>query len=130
MDNLNQQPTQQPTYAMVQPKNIALCIILSLITCGIYALYWIYTANEDMKVISNTPGDTSGGMVILLSIVTCGIYEWFWLYKQGQKVDNAKVARGQASGNSAILYLILSIFGLSIVTMAIMQNEINELSKN
>ena len=25
---------------MIQQRNIALCIILSIVTCGIYGLYW------------------------------------------------------------------------------------------
>lgn len=134
MDNQNNQPNyQQPNYnqpvgRVVAPKNLALCIILSLVTCGIYSLYWLYTLTEDVNALSGEPGATSGGMVILLSIVTCGIYLWFWLYKQGSRIDQIKSSRGYPSSNSGILYLILAIFGLSIVSYALMQDEINKLA--
>ena len=26
---------------MIQQRNIAVCIILSIVTCGIYGLYWL-----------------------------------------------------------------------------------------
>lgn len=112
----------------IEKRNIALCIVLSIITCGIYGLYWLYKLTEDVNALSGDPNATSGGMVILFSIITCNIYQWFWLYKQGDRIDRVKTARGLPASNSAILYLILGIFGLSIVSWAIMQNEINEMA--
>lgn len=112
---------------MIQKRNIAVCIILSFITCGIYGLYWMACMNNDTNTASNTFG-TSGGMVVLLTIVTCGIYGIYWAYKQGEKIDVAKNNRGIASGNSAILYLLLTLFGLSIVAWALMQNDLNQMA--
>ena len=111
----------------VQQRSIGLCIVLSIITCGIYAIYWMYCLNEDAKMLSGDVNGTSGGIVILLSIVTCGIYELYWMYKQGERIDNAKVSRGMPSGNSGVLYLILSLVGLGIISYALMQNEINNI---
>ena len=150
MDNQNNQPNyqqpnyQQPSYQqsgyqqpnyqqpapagrVVAPKNLVLCIVLALVTCGIYGYYWLYCLTEDVNALSGEPGATSGGMVILLTIVTCGIYAWFWLYKQGSRIDQIKAARGIPSSNSGIIYLVLAIFGLGIVSYALMQNEINKL---
>ena len=53
---------------------------------------------------------------------------WYWLYKQGDAIDQVKTSRGLPSGNSGILYLILAIFGLGIVSYALMQNELNQLA--
>ena len=36
-------------------KNIVLCVILSIITCGIYGLYWLYTLNEAARTVN--PGE-------------------------------------------------------------------------
>ena len=59
--------------------------------------------------------------MILLSIVTCGIYYMYWLYKMGEKTDY--IRRVNASSN--ILYLVLGLFGLAIVSLALMQDSIN-----
>lgn len=53
---------------------------------------------------------------------------WYWLYKQGDNLDQIKASRGLPAGNSGILYLILAIVGLSIVSYALMQNELNQLA--
>lgn len=112
---------------MIQKRSIAVCIILSIVTCGIYGIYWYICLNNDTNTASNTFG-TSGGMVVLLTFVTCGIYGFYWAFKQGEKLDAAKNSRGIPSSNSGILYLILSLFGFSIVAWALMQNELNKLA--
>ena len=108
--------------AGIAPRNIAVCIILSLVTCGIYTLYWVYKINEELKQMSGTDG-TDGGMVILFDIITCGIYAWYWMYKMGEKAD---IVKGDPNGNSNVLYLVLSICGLGIVSIAFMQYCIND----
>lgn len=112
---------------MIQRRSIPVCIILSIVTCGIYGIYWFICLNNDANTASNTYG-TSGGMAALFSIITCGLYGIYWAYKQGEKIDAAKNSRGIPSGNSAILYLVLYIFGLSIVAYAIMQDELNQMA--
>lgn len=112
---------------MIQKRNIAVCIILSIVTCGIYGIYWFICLNNDTNTASNTFG-TSGGMAFLLTLVTCNIYGIYWSYKQGEKIDAAKMNRGILSSNSGVLYLILTLFGFSIVAWALMQNELNQLA--
>lgn len=113
---------------MVQERNIAMCIVLSIITCGIYGIYWFVVLTDDVNTVSGTEGGTSGGMAFLFSIITCGIYSFYWMYKQGEKLDAAKSERGIPSSNSGVLYLILSFIGLSVVSYALMQNELNKLA--
>ena len=104
-------------------RSIGLAIVLSIITCGIYALYWIVKINDDVNALSGETQATSGGMVLLLSIVTCGIYELYWLYKMGERCDRIK---GNASGSNNVVYLILGIFGLSIVSLCLIQDTLNK----
>lgn len=113
---------------MIQQRNIAVCIILSIVTCGIYGLYWFVCMANDTNTVANEPYATSGGVALLLSIVTCNIYQIYWAYKQGEKIDQAKSSRGIPSSNSGVLYLILTLFGFSIVAWALMQNELNQLA--
>lgn len=110
---------------MVKEKKIPVLIILSIITCGIYAIYWLACLNDDLNTLTKR-NDTSGGMVVLLSIVTCGIYSWFWLYKSGEKVDILKSEAGEVSSNTPLVFLLLGIFGLPIVAYALAQDAINK----
>lgn len=109
----------------IQSRDIALAIVFSILTCGIYTLYWFVRLTED---VNDLTGDhsTSGGMALLFTLITCGIYGIYWAYKQGEKLDYVKQSRGIPSSNSGILYLILEILKLGIVGYALMQNEINK----
>ena len=111
-------------------RNIALCIVLSIVTCGIYGIYWmIVLANETNVASGHAQDGTSGGIVFLLTLVTCGIYGIYWAYKQREKINEAKAMRNMPSdSNAGVLYLILEIFGLGIIAYALMQNELNKMS--
>ena len=115
-------------FVMIERRNIAVCIVLTLVTCGIYGIYWIVCLTNDVNTVSGDVNGTSGGMVVLLTIVTCGIYGIYWAYKQGEKLDFTKNTRGIPSSNSGVLYLILQIFGFGIIAYALMQNELNKLA--
>lgn len=113
---------------MAQQRNIALCIVFTIITCGIYGIYWFVKMTDEANMVSTQNQTASGGMAFLFTLISCGIYTWYWMYKQGAKIDEAKMNRGISSSNTGILYLILSILGLGIVSYALMQNELNKLA--
>ena len=112
---------------MIKQRNIATCIILSIVTCGIYGIVWFFWLNDDANTASNEPNPTSSGMVFLLSLVTCGIYGMYWAYKQGEKLDRAYQMRGMATSSRGVTYLVLSIFGLGIIAYALMQDSLNKI---
>ena len=109
---------------MVKERNIALCIIFTIITCGIYGLYLFVSMTDDTNTIAQQPG-TSGVMALVLTIVTCGIYGFYWAFKCGEKIDQAHRIKGEPASNGGILYMIVYIFG-AIIAYALIQNEINK----
>lgn len=113
---------QQPGGAPIKPRSIVMYIVLSIVTCGLFSLYWLVVLADDMNTVSQDSDTTSGGLVLLLSIVTCSIYLLIWSYKQGERIDRRK-----GSSNTGIIYLLLTLLGLNIVTMAMMQNELNSM---
>ena len=58
---------------MIQQRNIAVCIILSIVTCGIYGIYWFIVLSNDTNTVSNAENATSGGVAFVLSLITCNI---------------------------------------------------------
>lgn len=112
---------------MIKQRNIAVCIILSIVTCGIYGLYWFVCLTDDTNTVAGEVG-TTGVMAVIFTIITCGIYGWFWAYKSGDKIDTAKQKRGIPASNSGILYLLLFILTGGIITYALIQNELNKLA--
>lgn len=113
----------------IQKRDIGLAVVLSIITCGIYGLYWLYCLAEDINAVSGE-NETSGGMVVVLSIITCSIYTIYWAYKSGEKLNAAKAQKGiQADSNLPVIYLILCLFGLGIITYALMQSDLNKIAE-
>ena len=51
-----------------------MCIVLTIVTCGIYGLYWMYCIHRDVQEVCNYPMQTESGMVLVFTLVTCGIY--------------------------------------------------------
>ena len=111
----------------IEERNLALAIVLTLVTCGIYGLYWIYMMTEEMKMAS---GDESlnGILACLLPIVTCNIYGLYWAYKVGKDVPAAKASVGLTGEDKSVLFLVLDLVGLSIVTYALLQCELNDIA--
>lgn len=107
----------------LQKRSIALSIVLSIITCGIYSIYWIVVLNNELKHEVGEDEFTSGGLVVLFTLLTCGIYGIYWSYKMGEFVDKLN---NNESGNTGILYLILSLIGFNIINYALIQNELNK----
>ena len=62
------------------------------------------------------------GLCILFSLITCGIYGVYWIYCMGEKLDRFN----DRDSNSGLLYVLLTIFGLSIVAYCIMQDQVNK----
>lgn len=126
-----QQPVyQQPTgLAPIRKRNIFTCILLCVVTFGIYGLIWFINMVDDANTASRTASGTSGGMVFLLTLITCGIYLFVWFFKVGQQLADAKrYATGVHSDGNGVLYLILSLLGLGIVSYCLIQNELNQVA--
>lgn len=111
-------------YVMKQ-RSIPVCIILSLVTCGLYSLYWMVVMTDDVNRLSGRQRP-SGGTALLLSIVTCGIYSIYWAYQMGEALYSAKTQRGIAGSSNGVLYLILEIV-FAIAGWCLIQDEINKL---
>ena len=122
-----QQPFAPAPAVHIAPRGIALAIVLSILTCGIYAIYWFVALTDEMNRLSPRPNDTSGGVAFLLNLITCGIYGYYWSYVMGSKQDQMN---RHPNGSTGVLYLILSLFGLGIVVYALMQDAINKAVTN
>lgn len=111
---------------MIEKRNIATAVILSIVTCGIYGIYWFIKLNDEINSLSGNTNDTSGGMAFLFTLITCNIYGLYWMYKMGEKLDVVYAGKGMPTQSRGMLYLVLSLFGFSIISYALMQDSINK----
>jgi hypothetical protein len=102
---------------MIKKRGLAGLIIFSIITFGIYGLYWIHSLAKDVNTICEGDGKKTSGLLMyfLLSIITLGIYSLVWLYMLGDRLqDNAPKYNltFKESGGTVLLWYI---FGSIIV---------------
>ncbi|MCX8129592.1 MAG: DUF4234 domain-containing protein [Clostridia bacterium] len=100
-------------------------IVFSIITCGIYFLYWIYSFATEMKTYMNDNASNPG--VELALCIFCYPYQYYWFYRYGKTITEAQKRAGLQPEDNSVLYLILAIFGLGIVNAAIMQSSVNKI---
>lgn len=110
---------------MITNRSVALSIVFSIITCGLYGIYWFYTITEDVSKLSGDR-DFVGLKHLLLTLVTCGIWSYIWAYQLGKHLEVVHYQRKQYSQDHSVLYLVLMLFGMGIITYALAQSEINK----
>ena len=72
---------------MIQEKNFVTVLLLSIVTCGIYAFYYYYVMTQDINTMVGDDGqNVDPATVVLLTLVTCGFYSWYWYYVQGNRM--------------------------------------------
>ena len=111
----------------MKKRNVALCVILSIVTIGIYGIFWMAQINNCVNELADPPKKTSGVVAVLLTIITCNIYGIYWAYKMGGMLDAAPAKRSMPTQNRNVIYLILQVIGLGFVGWILMQSTINSM---
>ncbi|MEJ2108904.1 MAG: DUF4234 domain-containing protein [Acidobacteriota bacterium] len=107
-------------------RSIPLDLILTIITCGIYGLYWQFKQMETLNIWLKRE-EFNFWLWLLLSIITCGIWAMYYEYKMAKGINEIQEENSlRVSGDLPIICLLLAIFGLAIVSLAIQQLEINK----
>lgn len=132
-ETVHVEPSFSFTTGVVKEKSIGLCVVLSLVTCGIYSIYWLYTIAHDLNDLCESQNQEKGaepGLVVVLSIVTCGIYLLYYLWKAGKMVSSLTRSNGHHPSDDSIVLMVLSILQLSLVSYCILQSHINGFAKD
>ena len=106
----------------IEKRNIGTCIVLSIVTCGIYAIFWAIKMLKEAVQVKDQNDD--GTLEIVLGILLCPV----GFYLAEKKLAEGCAARGIAHEDRSILYLILGLIGLGIVDFAMMQSDLNNLA--
>ncbi|UCF93025.1 MAG: DUF4234 domain-containing protein [Desulfobacterales bacterium] len=108
--------------------NIALYLILTLLTCGLFNLYWNYRQMEACNALL-LRREFRFWLWLLLTVVTCGIYHIFYQYKMGAAIVEIQHSLNRPVFDKLpLLSVIVTLVGLSIVVDCIHQHEINKIN--
>ena len=107
----------------MKKRSPALGILFTIITGGIYGIYWFIKLTNDSNTLAPGNKCASGGLAFLFSLITGGVYTLYWFYKLGNKV-------GEMSGEKShgVLYLLLTLFtGIGgVICYCLAQSAVNK----
>ena len=101
---------------MIKERNIVAVYLLSIITFGIYAIYWEVKTKEE---INSLGADIPTAWLLIVPIANI-----YWLYKYAEGYSNFV-----KKDNNSILWFLLFWF-LAIIMPALVQSDLNKIAKS
>lgn len=104
----------------MKKRNIVLAVIFTIITFGIYGIYWYASMQNSVK---SKCGLGFGGFgTVVVTFLTFGLYSIYWSYVMGERLHLCGAPKDEG-----ILYLVLNLVGLGFISFILIQYEINKL---
>ncbi len=118
-------PARAGLLAVGEKREPVMVLLFTFLTCGIYGFYWVYTTSTEMK---NALGraDINPTLDVVLGLVTCGLYFIYLFYRYPQDLLQLQDRAALPRNDITMISILLAIFGLSIVSLFMIQTELNK----
>ena len=99
--------------AVKSDRSLAVVILLSLVTCGIYNYLYVNAITNDINVVCAGDGKETTGIVkyIIFTFLTCGIYSLYWNYCFCNRLAENAPRYGMHFEENGTTYLLWVLFG-------------------
>jgi hypothetical protein len=97
----------QNTGPLVQPRGIGFAILMTIVTLGIYSLYWVFKTQDEVK---NHSGQGVGGVLGLVIYIVVSVVTWFLIPSEVGKMFTRDGRPAPFTGWTG-LWLLLPIIG-------------------
>lgn len=105
-------------------SSVATDVLLSIVTCGIYNLFWQARQFRVLNAFLERE-EFRFSVWFFLSLISCGLYHIYSEYVMAKSVLAVRRLGQPTSDNLPLISLLVSLCGLTIVADAIQQSEIN-----
>ena len=115
---------------MATERDVVKYIILSIVTCGIWGLVWVYQVGTDIAMLR---GDDKPSVVVdlVLSFVSCGLWGFVCAYRWPEYLNEELARRGRTvDTNLPAMSLLMAFFGLHVVGLVLMQESLNKVARD
>ena len=106
----------------IEKRNIGTCVLLSIVTCGIYGIIWAVKMLREAVQMKDESDD--GLAEILLGIFLCPV----GFYMAEKKFGEGCQAKGIQHEDRSVMYLVLGFVGLGIVNYIMLQSDLNKVA--
>ncbi len=98
----------------MQKRSPVMVVILSVITLGIYAIWWYVTTKNEMNA--------KGAQIPTAWLIIVPIANIYWEWKFGEGVETV-TNKGMSAGTAFLLLFFLGVIGAAII-----QSELNKVA--
>jgi hypothetical protein len=109
------------------PRSPGLVILLSIVTCGIYHIYWYFATLGELRDAGHSPTGNAPWVDFLIAVITLGLYGLYVDYRLGKEIVEMQAQRGLRENDTSLLALLLDLLGLGVVASGLQQNELNRI---
>jgi len=112
--------------AIGEKRDPIMVIVFGILTCGIYMYFWVYQTSLEIKNALGGREDINPTLDVVLSIFTCGLYVIYLAYRYPQLLLELQDKTAQPRNDITTISIILAICGLGIVSLFMIQTELNK----
>jgi hypothetical protein len=94
-----------PTRADLTARDPAMTIVFSIVTCGLYELYWQYVTTRQLRRLTGRP-DLQPVVDLLLSFVTLRLWTYWVAYRNAEAIDEAFAEMGEQTQHQLTALLL------------------------
>lgn len=106
----------------LQKRNVAVYVILSVVTGGIFGLYWQYLLIRDTRSLKT--GHTRSGDE-LFAMIIIPFYHVYWWIRTAKTAQTVLCRNGKAPKGKIWMYALFSLLFLDVVNAALLQSSFN-----
>lgn len=94
-------------------RSLLVLIVLNLITCAIYNLYFIHKLAKDVNILCEGDGKETPGLLkyFCFTLITCGFYSYFWWYNLCNRMQENAPRYGLRFSENGTSYLVWTLVG-------------------
>jgi hypothetical protein len=105
---LARRTVELPTAADLTNRDPMMTVVLSIVTCGLYQLYWQYATTLQLRRLTGRP-DLQPGIDLVLTIATMGLWTYWIAYRNAEAIDEGLHDLGEKNANHRMTAVILAI---------------------
>ncbi len=110
---------------MIKQRNPVLVLVLSIVTCGIYGLYWVYQSLHELEQTTGKTDSMNSMVVLLLCLFLPSVGYLLYGMVLNDQLNALRAMHGQPEEDNKVLYMILGFF-IFVVLLFMGQSEINK----
>lgn len=103
-------------------RNVGSCIILTIMTCGIFGIIWLVKICKDLGRLHGDENPVGSEVLLYLFVP---FYSVYWGYDKGKQMYEDSQKRGGNLTDRKYIYLFMNLIFMQLFTLGFIQTQLN-----